>query len=75
MRVEASHVPVVIGGVTIHPGELVIADDDGVVVIPAEHEDQILSYARERARAESTVLQELLAGATMREVWTKHGIL
>jgi 4-hydroxy-4-methyl-2-oxoglutarate aldolase len=75
MRVEASHVPVVIGGVTIHPGELVIADDDGIVVIPAEHEDTIVSYARERARAESTVLQELLAGATLREVWSKHGIL
>lgn len=75
MRVEASQVPVVIGGVTIHPGDLVVGDDDGVVVIPAEHEETIVSYARERARAESTVLQELLAGATLRDVWTKHGIL
>lgn len=75
MRVEASHVSVRIGGVTIHPGDLIIADDDGIVVIPAEYEVTIVSYARDRARAESTVLQELLSGATLRKVWTKHGIL
>ena len=75
MRVEASQVPVVIGGVTIRPADLVVADDDGVIVIPADQEQMILSYARERARAESTVLHELLAGAPLREVWTKYGIL
>jgi len=52
-----------------------MADDDGVVVVPADHEETVVSYARERARGESTVLHELLAGSTLREVWTKHGIL
>jgi regulator of RNase E activity RraA len=52
-----------------------MADDDGVVVVPQENESTVVNFARERARGESTVLQELLAGSTLREVWTKHGIL
>jgi regulator of RNase E activity RraA len=75
MKVDQMSIPVDIGGVTIAPGDLVMADDDGVVVIPADQEETVVSYARERARGESTVLQELLAGSTLREVWTKHGIL
>lgn len=75
MRIVESHVPVELGGVTVSPSDLVVADDDGVVVIPQEHENTVVTYARERARGESTVLQELLSGATLREVWTRHGIL
>ncbi len=75
MRIVEAHGPVKIGGVTISPGDLVVADDDGVVVIPQENESTVVNFARERARGESTVLQELLGGATLREVWTRHGIL
>ena len=75
MRIVESHVPVELGGVTVSPSDLVVADDDGVVVIPQEHENTVVTYARERARGESTVLQELLSGATLRGVWTRHGIL
>ena len=75
MRIVESHVPVELGGVMVSPSDLVVADDDGVVVVPQEHENTVVNYARERARGESTVLQELLSGATLREVWTRHGIL
>ncbi len=75
MRVVARQTEVVIGSVKINPGDLVVADDDGVVVVPKQHEEKVIGLARERARGESTVLQELLAGATLREVWTRHGIL
>lgn len=75
MRVIASDVAVVVSGVRIAPGDLVMADDDGVVVVPQEHEEEVLTRARARAAAESTVLAELLAGASMRSVWEKHGIL
>lgn len=75
MKVDSQQVSVLVGGVTIRPGDLVAADDDGVVVIPKEHEEKVIGFARERARGESTVLTELLAGSTLREVWTRHGIL
>ncbi|MDE0868057.1 MAG: RraA family protein [Aquiluna sp.] len=64
-----------LGGVSISPGDLVCADLDGIVVVPPAAEDEVLSAARERAAAETSVLAELLAGSTLREVWTRHGVL
>lgn len=75
MKLVSEQTPVEIGGVKVNPGDLIAADDDGVVVIPAQVEKRVIGFARERARGESTVLQELLSGATLRDVWTKHGIL
>lgn len=75
MKVASRQVPVLIEGVWIHPGELVMADNDGVVVIPAEMEEQILQEARDRVMTESTVLAELQAGSTLREVWDRHHVL
>jgi 4-hydroxy-4-methyl-2-oxoglutarate aldolase len=75
MKLVETQQPVELGGVTIHPGDIICADDDGAVVVPSKLEAQVLEAARARAAAESTVLSELLAGATLREVWTRHGIL
>ncbi len=75
MRIAAVQQPVKIGGVTIAPNDLVCVDDDGVAVAPAAVAADVLAAARARASAESTVLAELLAGSTLREVWTRHGIL
>jgi regulator of RNase E activity RraA len=75
MRVVSTGQPVELCGVEIATGDLVLADDDGVVVIPQAEEDLVLGYARERASKESTVLSELLAGQTLRAVWERHGIL
>jgi 4-hydroxy-4-methyl-2-oxoglutarate aldolase len=75
MQLVESQQPVTIGGVTISPGDIICADDDGVAVVPQARETDVLTAARARAAAESTVLAELLAGATLREVWTRHGIL
>ena len=75
MRVVGVGEPVRLGGVSIAAGDLVMADDDGVVVIPQSSEVEVLRRARERAAGESTVLSELLAGETLRQVWDRHGIL
>ena len=75
MRLEVSQQPVSLGGVNIEPGDLVAVDDDGCVVVPAQSVPEVLEIARNRAKAESTVLTELLEGSTLREVWTRHGIL
>ena len=75
MRVTGVQHTIDIGGVAIAPGDLVAADDDGVVVIPAALADQVLEIARARMSSESTVLTELIAGATVREVWERHRVL
>jgi regulator of RNase E activity RraA len=75
MRIVEHDAPVTLYGVHVAPGDLILADDDGVVVVPAEREEEVLDIARQRASSESTVLAELLAGATLRDVWDRHKVL
>lgn len=75
MEVTARDLPIECGGVTVSPGDLVLADDDGVVVVPQEVEAEVLERATEKAERESTVLGELLGGATLRDVWDRHRVL
>jgi len=75
MRVVATGVDVVCAGVPVSPGDAVVADADGVVVVPQPLIGEVARVARERATAEDTVLAELLAGASLREVWTRHRVL
>jgi 4-hydroxy-4-methyl-2-oxoglutarate aldolase len=75
MRVVETGGTVLLCGVEIAAGDLVLADDDGVVVVPRSREDEVIVLARARAASETTVLAELLAGETLRAVWDRHGIL
>jgi len=75
MEIVSSGGPVVCGGVFVGAGDLVLADDDGVVVVPAKVELDAISRANERIRRESTVLEELQGGATLASVWARHRVL
>lgn len=75
MVIASTQEPVTIGGVAIVPGDLVMADDDGIVVIPAAVEAEVLAMANARAAGESKVLEELISGVTLRDVWNKYGLL
>ncbi|HET6600532.1 MAG TPA: 4-carboxy-4-hydroxy-2-oxoadipate aldolase/oxaloacetate decarboxylase [Gaiella sp.] len=55
-------VPVVVGGVEIRPGDLVVMDGDGAVVVPADGVEAVLSAARERADRETAVRQRYRDG-------------
>jgi len=75
LAISSARETVSIGGVSIADGDLVMADDDGAVVIPQDAEQTVLRIARLRASRESTVLAELLAGESLRSVWDRHRIL
>jgi regulator of RNase E activity RraA len=75
VRVEAHNVPIVCGSTLVRPGDLVLADDDGVVVVPAEMAEEVLSLAEEKVRGENKVREALAAGMTVAEAFHKFGIL
>lgn len=52
----------------ISQGDLVVADDDGVVVIPRMHIERVISAAKERAGKEALMMEKLVAGATTLEL-------
>ena len=59
----------------MHPGDGVIADADGIVVVPAQHLVKVTELANARAATEKSVLKDLLAGKSVREVWNAYGVL
>jgi len=46
-RCAGTQLPVVIDGVTIHPGDLITADGDGVVIVPRDRAADILDLAQQ----------------------------
>ena len=56
------NVPVVLGGVIVHPGDVVCADDDGVVIVPREHAVWALEQSQQRIAKEAATRERLAAG-------------
>lgn len=63
------------GGVMVHPGDIVFADMDGVVVIPKDVFEVTVQQALARVESENKTRDELLAGKKLREVYDKYGVL
>lgn len=75
MRVSSTRESVVCAGVEVNPGDAVVADSDGVVIVPKLHIEAVFAAANARAQSERTVLKELLAGKSVRQVWNQYGVL
>ena len=67
----ALNVPVVCDGVLVHPGDLVAADGDGVIVIPRERAAAAVEASLRRAAAEREAAKRVAAGATL---WELHDL-
>ncbi len=67
--------PVMCGDVLVNEGDIVLADIDGVIVIPRAIEQEAIKLALEKASAEDTVRDELLTGALLGDVYKKYGVL
>lgn len=60
--------PIVCSGVAVHPGDIVVGDDDGVVVVPLERAEEVLEKSLEREEKERAMMEQLRAGKTTLEL-------
>ncbi|MGP3770020.1 4-carboxy-4-hydroxy-2-oxoadipate aldolase/oxaloacetate decarboxylase [Streptomyces sp. SDT5-1] len=74
------NVPVVIGGETIRPGDVIVADDDGVVVVPRERTAEAAEKSRAREEKEAATRAAFLEGQLgldrygLRDTLTRLGV-
>jgi regulator of RNase E activity RraA len=57
--------PIACGGVAVFPGDFIVADSDGVVLIPAALIDFVLEQAPDQEGLEDWIMREVLAGASL----------
>lgn len=61
--------PIIIGDVTVRPGDLVVGDRDGVVVVPRGEIEAALSASRAREDKEAAVIEQIKAGRSTLEIY------
>jgi 4-hydroxy-4-methyl-2-oxoglutarate aldolase len=67
--------PVACGDILVHPGDVIFADCDGIVVIPSDIAIEVATRALEKAERENMSRDELKQGAYLRDVYNKYGAL
>lgn len=72
-RPEASGEPITIGGVYISTGDYVLADIDGVVIIPESLAEEVISKVEVVISTENLVRKEILEGTDPKEAYLRHG--
>lgn len=72
-KTVASQVPVRVGGIVVHPGDLIVADVDGVVVVPKEHLAEVLAMSQEIDTRELEQAKLIIAERSLRKGLAKYG--
>jgi regulator of RNase E activity RraA len=75
IEVDAVGVAIECGEVTVNPGDLVIGDHDGVVVIPSALAHEVLDLAAEKVSGESLVREKLENGMPVWEAFRTYGVI
>ncbi|NEE04189.1 RraA family protein [Phytoactinopolyspora halotolerans] len=75
VSLDATVASVHIGGTTVVAGDLIVADDDGVTVVPRDIADDVAHRALEKATTENMARQLLLDGGKLADVWERHGVM
>lgn len=75
LDVDAFDVPIEFGGVSVRTGDLVLADHDGIVFVPALAAEEAISKAEEKVRGENLVRDKLAEGMSVTEAFKRYGVL
>jgi 4-hydroxy-4-methyl-2-oxoglutarate aldolase len=73
--VDEVGVPIECGGVSVKPNDLVLADYDGVVVVPSEVAEEAISRAEEKVSGENLVREKLAEGMPVWEAFRTYGVI
>lgn len=71
----AMDVPVRIGETDIHPGDIIVGDTDGVVVIPRAVAVPVLTTALAKITGENAMRADIAGGMSLADAFRKHGLL
>ncbi len=74
-KVMDFRVPVEIEGVRVNPGDIVMGDMDGVVIVPREIEAEVIERACEKATGEKGVSKAIQSGMSAVEAFKRYGIM
>ncbi len=75
LDVVGHNIPIECGGVLVYPGDLVLADHDGVVIVPNAAAEETLKLAEEKVSGENLVRKALAEGMKTADAFKKFGIL
>ena len=75
LDVDQVGVPVECGGVNVKQDDLVLADHDGVVVVPAEAAEETIALAEEKVAGEDLVRDKLAEGMPVWEAFRTYGVI
>jgi len=73
VMVESINEPVSIGTVQVRPGDILIGDDSGVVVVPQEMAGEVLAVAESVEDAESRIVEAVKSGLSLKEARIQCG--
>ncbi|MEY8097358.1 RraA family protein [Falsihalocynthiibacter sp. S25ZX9] len=74
-KVVDYRVPISIEGVLVHSGDLIVADDEGVIIIPAQVEDEAIAAALEKVSTENEVAKAIRQGMSTSEAFETFGVM
>ena len=72
VQLDALNVTVSIGGARVSPGDLLLGDADGVVVVPKEKEDEVIAHAKAIDEAETRIREAVEKGMRLDEARRKY---
>ena len=67
--------PISAGSVIVNPGDIILGDDDGIVVIPLEKAEEVLKASDARVSKEADTLKKIKAGGSIFDIYNYAEVL
>ena len=67
------NIPIVCGGIVVQPGDMIVADEIGVTVVPHDKLEDVLTAARQQADREERTRREIAKGKTVEQLLAEFG--